>query len=189
METEEDFDPFPFNMCDFVTVDEVGDVADLPLPLPLPPSPTTAVETPQEDPPAPEPKDPQTVLRSAGTRPMRARLLVRMLQWVSHFQGDAVGATVDPDNRTAEREHTPPVQASPRDSEPTVEPPSPPAETGAAACGQSPSVGGGRHFPLTSAQKIKPLRNPVLAEVNVLEKGNAPPTAQPLEEKLSRTRK
>ncbi|CAG06103.1 unnamed protein product [Tetraodon nigroviridis] len=82
METEEDFDPFPFNMCDFVTVDEVGD-------------------------------------------------------------GDAVGATVDPDNRTAEREHTPPVQASPRDSEPTVEPPSPPAETENKAAAES-CVGGGQ---------------------------------------------
>lgn len=35
-------------MSDFVTVDEVGDVAD----LPLPPSPTVAMETSQEDPPA-----------------------------------------------------------------------------------------------------------------------------------------
>lgn len=41
MDTEEEFDPFPINLSDFVTVDEVGDVAD----LPLPPSPTPAMET------------------------------------------------------------------------------------------------------------------------------------------------
>lgn len=29
-EEEEQFDDFPFNMSDFVTVDEVGDVNDLP---------------------------------------------------------------------------------------------------------------------------------------------------------------
>lgn len=57
MDTEEEFDPFPFNMSDFVTVDEVGDVAD----LPLPPSPTTAMETAQVDPPAPVETDAQVV--------------------------------------------------------------------------------------------------------------------------------
>lgn len=57
MDTEEEFDPFPFNMSDFVTVDEVGDVAD----LPLPPSPTAAMETSQEDPPTPVQKIPQMV--------------------------------------------------------------------------------------------------------------------------------
>lgn len=44
-------------MSDFVTVDEVGDVAD----LPLPPSPTVAMETSPEDPPALVQKDAQTV--------------------------------------------------------------------------------------------------------------------------------
>lgn len=43
-------------MSDFVTVDEVGDVAD----LPLPPSPT-AMETSPEDPPTLAQEDGQTV--------------------------------------------------------------------------------------------------------------------------------
>ncbi|XP_074484176.1 uncharacterized protein LOC141763615 isoform X1 [Sebastes fasciatus] len=41
MEEEEAFDDFPFNMSDFVTVDEVGDVAD----LPSPPPPSVLMET------------------------------------------------------------------------------------------------------------------------------------------------
>lgn len=44
-------------MSDFVTVDEVGDVAD----LPLPPSPPVAMETSPEDPPTLAQKDGQTV--------------------------------------------------------------------------------------------------------------------------------
>lgn len=44
-------------MSDFVTVDEVGDVAD----LPLPPSPTVEMETSPEDPPTLAQKDVQTV--------------------------------------------------------------------------------------------------------------------------------
>lgn len=45
-------------MSDFVTLDEVGDVAD----LPLPPSPiTVAMETSPEDPPTLAQKDEQTV--------------------------------------------------------------------------------------------------------------------------------
>lgn len=44
-------------MSDFVTVDEVGDVAD----LPLPPSPTVAMETSPEDPPTLAQKDVETV--------------------------------------------------------------------------------------------------------------------------------
>lgn len=40
-EEEGDFDEFPFNMSDFVTLDEVGDVTD----LPRSPSPTVPVET------------------------------------------------------------------------------------------------------------------------------------------------
>lgn len=40
-EEEEAFDDFPFNMSDFVTVDEVGDVAD----LPSPPPPSVLMET------------------------------------------------------------------------------------------------------------------------------------------------
>lgn len=34
-EEEEDEDEFPFNISDFVTVDEVGDVTDLPSPVPM----------------------------------------------------------------------------------------------------------------------------------------------------------
>ncbi|XP_045903071.1 zinc finger protein 638-like isoform X1 [Micropterus dolomieu] len=47
---EEDCDEFPFNMSDFVTVDEVGDVTD----LPCSPSPTVPMETTEggEDAPA-----------------------------------------------------------------------------------------------------------------------------------------
>lgn len=44
-------------MSDFVTVDEVGDVAD----LPLPPSPTVAMETSPEDPPTLAQQDVETV--------------------------------------------------------------------------------------------------------------------------------
>lgn len=40
-EEEEEFDDFPFNLSDFVTVDEVGDVAD----LPHSPSPAVPMET------------------------------------------------------------------------------------------------------------------------------------------------
>ncbi len=41
-EEEEEFDEFPFNMSDFVTVDEVGDVTDLPCsPSPAVPMATT----------------------------------------------------------------------------------------------------------------------------------------------------
>lgn len=58
MDTEEEFDAFPFNMSDFVTLDEVGDVAD----LPLPPSPTTAMETSQEAPPTAAEHDAQMVI-------------------------------------------------------------------------------------------------------------------------------
>ncbi|XP_041838440.1 zinc finger protein 638 [Melanotaenia boesemani] len=47
---EEESDDFPFNMSDFVTVDEVGDVADLP-------SPTVATETSQEEHPTPGQQD------------------------------------------------------------------------------------------------------------------------------------
>lgn len=41
MVEEEDDDDFPFNLSDFVTVDEVGDVND----LPNSPSPTVPIET------------------------------------------------------------------------------------------------------------------------------------------------
>ncbi|XP_072239753.1 uncharacterized protein [Leuresthes tenuis] len=41
---DEDFEEFPFNLSDFVTVDEVGDVTD----LPLSPSPTVPMETSEE---------------------------------------------------------------------------------------------------------------------------------------------
>lgn len=44
-------------MSDFVTVDEVGEVADLSLPL----SPTVAMETSPEDPPTLAQKDVETV--------------------------------------------------------------------------------------------------------------------------------
>uniref|UniRef100_A0A672Y8G9 Zinc finger protein 638-like n=1 Tax=Sphaeramia orbicularis TaxID=375764 RepID=A0A672Y8G9_9TELE len=44
-EEEEQFDDFPFNMNDFVTVDEVGDVND----LPCPPCPTVPMETTGEE--------------------------------------------------------------------------------------------------------------------------------------------
>lgn len=40
---EEQEEEFPFNMSDFVTVDEVGDVADFP-DLPLPSVPTETAE-------------------------------------------------------------------------------------------------------------------------------------------------
>lgn len=56
MDTEEEFDPFPVNLSDFVTVDEVGDVAD----LPLPPSPSPAMDTSPAG--APTPVQPHTVL-------------------------------------------------------------------------------------------------------------------------------
>lgn len=146
MDTEEEFDPFPFNMSDFVTVDEVGDVGN----LPLPPSPTTAMETSQEDPPTPVQKDTQMVLYltdDAAMRSMKTPPCSECYTVMSYFQvdsvtADAVGATVDPDNRTAEGEQTPPVQVSPSDSKQTVEPPSPPAETGTAAFCQSPSMRG-----------------------------------------------
>ncbi|XP_070832763.1 zinc finger protein 638-like isoform X2 [Chaetodon trifascialis] len=54
-EEEEEFDEFPFNMSDFVTVDEVGDVTD----LPRSPSPTMPIETTEgmEDTPTPVQKD------------------------------------------------------------------------------------------------------------------------------------
>lgn len=42
---EEKEEEFPFNMSDFVTVDEVGDVTD----LPCSPSPTVAADPTQED--------------------------------------------------------------------------------------------------------------------------------------------
>lgn len=139
------FDPFPFNLSDFVTVDEVGDVAD----LPLPPSPTTAMETSQEDPPTPVQKDAQPVqdlTDGTAMRLMKRRLLVHSITVRCPFQvdsltADAVDASVDPDNHTAEWEQTPPVQVLPCDSKPTVEPASHPAETGTAACCcQSPAV-------------------------------------------------
>lgn len=68
---------------------------------------------------------------------------------MSYFQADsvtadAVDATVDPDNHTAECDQTAPVQASPCDSKLTVEPASDPAEPGTAASCQSPSVRGGK---------------------------------------------
>lgn len=44
---EEESEEFPFNMSDFVTVDEVGDVTD----LPRSPSPTVPMETAEEDAP------------------------------------------------------------------------------------------------------------------------------------------
>lgn len=75
MDTEEEFDPFSFNMSDFVTVDEVGDVAN----LPLPPSATTAMETSQEDPPTPTQRDTQMVLcltDDTAMSLMKRRLLV-----------------------------------------------------------------------------------------------------------------
>lgn len=52
---EEEFDEFPFNMSDFVTVDEVGDVTD----LPRSPSPTVPMETTEgrEDTPTSVQKD------------------------------------------------------------------------------------------------------------------------------------
>lgn len=45
VEGEEEFDDFPFNMSDFVTVDEVGDVTD----LPSSPTPSVPMETPTEE--------------------------------------------------------------------------------------------------------------------------------------------
>lgn len=51
-EEEEEFDQFIFNMSDFVTLDEVGDVTD----LPHAPSPTP-METTEEDPPTLVQKD------------------------------------------------------------------------------------------------------------------------------------
>lgn len=46
---EEEFDEFPFNMSDFVTVDEVGDVTD----LPCSPSPAVPIATTEEGEDAP----------------------------------------------------------------------------------------------------------------------------------------
>lgn len=53
---EEEEEEFPFNMSDFVTVDEVGDVTDLPSPSPDVPTETTegeedALTSVQQDPP------------------------------------------------------------------------------------------------------------------------------------------
>ncbi|TWW59498.1 zinc finger protein 638-like [Takifugu flavidus] len=98
----EESDPFPFNMSDFVTVDEVGDVAD----LPLPPSPTVAMETSPEDPPTLAQKDGQTV---------------------ESITVDAV--PVESDDHESVCEQAPPVQVSPRDSEETAEPPGLPPVT------------------------------------------------------------
>nr|XP_046255786.1 zinc finger protein 638-like isoform X2 [Scatophagus argus] len=50
---EDESDEFPFNMSDFVTVDEVGDVTD----LPCSPSPTAPMETIEEDSPTSVRKD------------------------------------------------------------------------------------------------------------------------------------
>lgn len=52
-EEEDEFDQFIFNMSDFVTVDEVGDVTDLPHAL----SPTVPMETTEEDAPTLVQKD------------------------------------------------------------------------------------------------------------------------------------
>lgn len=46
-EEEEELDDFPFNLSDFVTVDEVGDVTDLPSAQ----SPSVPMETTEEDAP------------------------------------------------------------------------------------------------------------------------------------------
>lgn len=48
-EEEEECDEFPFNMSDFVTVDEVGDVTD----LPRSPSPAVPMETTEGEEDAP----------------------------------------------------------------------------------------------------------------------------------------
>lgn len=47
IQEEEELDDFPFNLSDFVTVDEVGDVTDLPSAQ----SPSVPMETTEEDAP------------------------------------------------------------------------------------------------------------------------------------------
>ncbi|XP_078138864.1 uncharacterized protein LOC139914575 [Centroberyx gerrardi] len=66
---EEEFDDFPFDMGDFVTVDEVGDVTDLPnSPPPLPPPvPMEASEEGAEDTPASAQQDAPGVAPTAAT--------------------------------------------------------------------------------------------------------------------------
>lgn len=54
---EEEPDEFPFNLSDFVTVDEVGDVTD----LPRSPSPTVPIETAEESAPTSDQKDAEAV--------------------------------------------------------------------------------------------------------------------------------
>lgn len=56
-EEEEEFDDFPFNLSDFVTVDEVGDVTD----LPSAPSPSVPMETTEEEAPASVQEDAEEV--------------------------------------------------------------------------------------------------------------------------------
>lgn len=55
---EEEFDPFPFNMSDFVTVDEVGEETDFPNSQ----STTVPMETTAEDTPKCVQKDEDVVL-------------------------------------------------------------------------------------------------------------------------------
>lgn len=112
MDTEEELDPFPFNLSDFVTVDEVGDVAE----LPLPPSPTPAMETSLEDAPTPVQTQTEPFLTAVSdekTPPASGFYGVMSYFQVASVTADAADATLDPDNPTAACEQTPPEQAQP----------------------------------------------------------------------------
>lgn len=78
-EEEEEFDDFPFNLSDFVTVDEVGDVADLPHSPPAVPMETTeggedAPTSVQQDTPEDTPMEvtQETIMSDTAATPVKS---------------------------------------------------------------------------------------------------------------------
>ncbi|KAM7393529.1 hypothetical protein PAMP_020392 [Pampus punctatissimus] len=141
-EEEEEFDDFPFNMSDFVTVDEVGDVADLPhsaspdIPVETTDAPTSAQQDTPQDLPMEVTEEAATPVKSdkhiSACEPVPASLVSSDMTG-SPVITPAASQAASPCSQThPDTESTPAVAT---DSTPVVEPPPTPADSNSPATG------------------------------------------------------
>ncbi|KAM7418332.1 hypothetical protein PAMA_015789 [Pampus argenteus] len=142
VEEEEEVDDFPFNMSDFVTVDEVGDVADLPLsdspdiPMETTDAPTSAQHDTPEESPMEVTEETATLVKSdehkTACEPVPASLVSSDMTG-SPVITPAASQAVSPCSQThPDTESTPTVAM---DSTPGVEPPPTPADSNSPTTG------------------------------------------------------
>ncbi|TKS69402.1 Zinc finger protein 638 [Collichthys lucidus] len=130
MVEEEDDDDFPFNLSDFVTVDEVGDVND----LPNSPSPTVPIETTGGGEDAPEDVCDKTMEVTTETKQSEAAETLKsentsVSEPVTLLTAETSDSLVSSDSTPAAASPSPAPQSASSPSTQTHEPESPDTET------------------------------------------------------------